>query len=292
MAKQVGKLKKGIEYKKCIECKRDRQLTAHFYSSNSPLFKEDGKVSICKACIQEQVDVTDLNSVKRVLRQLDKPFIAAEWQSSLNSGKEPFGWYLRVISSLNQYKDTTYEDSIEGTVSDIRYKEQNDLITEEDIYEKPTIEVLRKWGTNYSDKEYYELENTWNDMITSNDISTPQHKKQLKYYCQVAILLDRAIDSGDGEIIQKINKQFLDIQKNSGFRPIDKISASESAGVRSFSSIFEEVEKDGFIIPDVLNYEQDIIDKTIVYIANYTRKIMSMEQLIEAPDDVPQVGEE
>lgn len=284
--------KRVIEYKVCIgECKKKKQVDVNFYSSNSPLFP-DGRVSICKSCIQKDLDVTDLNSVKRVLRQLDKPFIPIEWQSCLNSGKEPFGWYLRKISGLHQYNSLTYEDSVEGKVDNHKYKTDNDLITEEDIYDKPTIEVIRKWGTSYSPKEYYELENLWDEMVTSNDISTPQHKKQLKYYCQMSILLDRAIDSNDEGKIGKLNKEFLEIQKNSGFRPIDRVSGSDSSGIRNFGTIFEEVERDGFIEPPEMEFKQDIIDQTIVYLANYTRKLLNMEQLISVPDDAPKVGED
>ncbi len=282
------------EYKTCIgDCKKRMPALVNFYASKSAMFT-DGRVPICKKCILNSINVADVDSVKKVLRQIDKPFIAIEWQKCLESGKEPFGWYLRQISSLPQYKDLGYESSIDGEIDSYSYKVQNDIeLSEDEIYDKPTIEVVRKWGTNYSNKEYYELESTWNEMTSANDISTPQHRKQLIYYCKIAVLLDRAIDSGDPGTIEKINKQFLEIQKNSGFRPIDKKAGSESTGIRSFGVIFEEVERDGFIEPWDINVSQDIVDKTIIYMSNYTRKLLNMDSLYNLDgEDSPQVGDE
>lgn len=282
------------EKKKCTECKKQKTPSTGFYASNSPLFP-DGRVSLCKACVLKNVDVTSVDSVKKMLRQIDKPFIEKEWQSCLNSGKEPFGWYLRKISGLMQHSKLGYEDGVSDSspVIDTKlYKYNNDMLTEDDIYDKPTIDVLRKWGTTFSNKEYYELERLWEEMDRANEISTPQHKEQLKNYCKVATLIARALEENDVKTFQVLNKEFDTIQKNSGFRPIDKKSGSESAGIRSFSTIFEEVERDGFIVPDPLKFPQDIIDKTIIYMLNYQRKLFHMEQLIDVPEDAPYEGDE
>lgn len=281
-----------IKKKRCPECNKEKTLTKEFYASNSPLFP-DGRVNICKACVLKNVDVSDIDSVKKMLRQIDKPFIAKEWQTCLDSGKEPFGWYLRKISGLPQHNKLEYEDGSDGDkINNKVYKYNNDQLTEDDIYDKPTIDVLRKWGTNFSNKEYYELELMWDEMNTANAITTPQHKNQLKNYCKVAVLIARALEENDTKTFQLLNKEFDTIQKNSGFRPIDKKSGSESAGIRSFSSIFEEIERDGFIVPDPLSFEPDIIDRTILYMLNYQRKLLHMEQLVEVPDDAPYEGDD
>lgn len=290
----ANKTKPTTEYKRCIgECKKNKPTLVNFYASKSPMFP-DGRVPICKKCLLDSIDVSDVESVKKILGQIDKPFIAVEWQKCLESGKEPFGWYLRQISSLPQYEDLGYINSKEGIVNAIGYKIQNEMeLSEEEIYEKPTIEVIRKWGTSYSPKEYYELENIWNEMTTANDISTPQHRKQLMYYCKMAVLLDKTIEHGDPGAIQKINKEFLAIQQGSGFRPIDKKGNAELTGIRSFGVIFEEVERDGFIKPWNIEFDQDIVDKTILYMSNYTRKLLNMDSLYDLDgEDSPLVGDE
>lgn len=287
--------KKGTEYKICQgTCRKNKPMIVNFYSSDSVLFN-DGRVPLCKKCIQDQIDVTDINSVKKMLRQIDKPFIATEWQKCLSSGKEPFGWYLRQISSLHQYRGMGYADSIDGEVNTSTYKANNDIaLSEDDIYEKPSIEIIRKWGTGYSTKEYYELESTWNEMDSANDISTPQHKTNLEIYCQLKVKVKRSLEKDDYKTFDMLNKQFAEVQKNSGFRPIDKKSGSESTGLRSFGVIFEEVERDGFIEPWDIEVTQDIVDRTILYMSNYTRKLLNMDTIydLDGEDELPQVGED
>lgn len=266
-------------------------MLSSFYSTNSPM-SPDGKVPICKNCIKSEIDETNVNSVKNMLRQIDKPFIASEWQKCLNSGKEPFGWYLRQISALPQYKNLTYDDSVDGEVNTLEYQKSNDIaITEDQIYEKPSIEILKKWGTGFSNKEYYDLEKTWSEMIRANDISTPQHYDALELYCSLKVKAKRALEADDVKTFQTLNREFNEVQKNSGFRPIDRKSGSESSGIRNFSTIWEEVETDGFIEPWDIEFSQDIVDRTIQYMLNYQLKIMNMGQLAEPPEDTPKVGE-
>lgn len=278
----------SADYKVCADCKVEKRTAANFYKTNSPMFP-DGRVSICKSCIQKQIDVTDINSIKGMLRSIDKPFISEIWQNSLDSGREPFGEYLKMISGLHQYNSLTYDQSVEGEVDDLGYKYTNDEITDEDLYGKPTIETLRKWGTGYSTKEYHELEKTWTDMMTTNDITTPQHIDSLFQYCKLKVLVNRALEENDMKTFETLNKAFAQVQKDSGFRPIDKVSGSESAGVRNFSTIFSEIEKEGFIPPLPLDFEQDVIDATIMHLQNYTRKILDMGKLTGPDGDTPQV---
>lgn len=284
------------DYKTCIKCMKNRVTKVHFYSSDSSMFS-DGRVPICKTCIKSDIDENDINSVKKVLRQIDKPFIYSEWNTAKDSEKETFGSYLRIISSLPQYKGLTYEDSSDSysASSNINYNdyEDNNQIVDEEIPLVISPEVRLKWGAEFSTFEYFKLEKFWDEMTTSNNIETPQHKRQLELYCKINIFIDRAFKDQDFKTFEMLNKQLTNIIKDAGFRPIDKVSGNESAGIRSFSQIFEEVEKEGFITPVPYNgADQDIVDRTIMYLLNYQRRLLNMETLIEPPDDTPKINEE
>ncbi|MCY9737430.1 hypothetical protein M5X17_27395 [Paenibacillus alvei] len=284
-------MSKKNELKTCSKCAKSKVAFREFYATSSPLFA-DGRVPLCKSCFKKELNENDIGSVKRILRQMDKPFIVEEWNRAVASDRETLGTYLRTISSLAQYKDLTYEDSA-GQEEDVidRNHEAPKLNLSDDIYGVPSIDIIRKWGEGYTNREYYELEKTWDEMITANEITTPQHKSQLKLYCTLALKVYAALDTNDISAFEKLNKQFLDVQKNAGFRPIDRKSGDESAGIRNFSVIFEEVERDGFIKPPPLDVPQDIVDATILYMQNYTRKLLDMEKLAKAPDDTPKVGD-
>jgi hypothetical protein len=103
--------------------------------------------------------------------------------------------------------------------------------------------------------------------------------------------MDKALTEGDYAGYEKLSRQFTELQKSSGFRPIDRKSSDEAHGIKSFSQIFAEVESNGYVEPlnvdDVEN--QDIVDRSIQYILNYTRKVLGMEKLSEPPSDTPKI---
>jgi hypothetical protein len=288
--------------KKCIgDCGKEKTLI-NFYASESRMFV-DKKVPLCKECIKKEINDEDLNTVKKILSQIDKPFIESEWFKAKSSDKESFGWYLRQISSLPQYKGMGYKDSIQSKSTALHTKDYERI--EEDDYDEDFEEednisseiilsdtydlgaLKRKWGSGYTPSEYRKLQEYWDDMTTTNNISTPQHKRSLELYCVLNILVDRALKDQDWKTFETLNKQLAVTLKDAGFRPIDKVSGNESAGIRSFSQIFEEVEKSGFIVPAPLEFHQDIIDRTIMYLVNYQRKLLNMGTLDRPPDDTP-----
>ena len=64
--------------KLCCVCNEDRPLS-QFYRSYNPLHS-DGYVPMCKECIKnacynEVTDDVDVESLKNVLRQIDRPFL-------------------------------------------------------------------------------------------------------------------------------------------------------------------------------------------------------------------------
>ena len=87
----------------------------------------------------------------------------------------------------------------------------------------------------------------------------------------------------------KVHTEYQKLLQSSGLRPIDKIGGAEAAGIRSFGQIYEELEKDGFIKPELIEESQDIVDRTIQYILNYTLKLLNKEVLTEPPLDTPKV---
>ena len=105
MSKQIQNLKV------CSMCTRSRSIKNNFYSSASPLFRNDNKVPFCKECLKEMIDVEDLDSVHEVLQAIDKPFLADIWKKAIESKKDTFGEYMRMVCSLHQYKNLTYKNS-------------------------------------------------------------------------------------------------------------------------------------------------------------------------------------
>lgn len=304
----VRPVSKGTVMKTCQgDCKRTISREPNFYVTDNIMFK-DGRIPFCKRCIKEMVDETDINSVKNFLRQVDKPLIIEEWKKCMESDKATVGWYLRQISSLHQYKGMTYEDSNDREKKkqsasksvvreDLEYVEDKvdsvtSIETEDGYVIEITPDIVRKWGSGYSNSQYIELEQTWYDMMRQNKIETVQHKNELKTYCKLLIKRDMALENDEYDDFSKLSQRFNELVKSAGFRPIDKVSGTDEAGLKSFGQITAEVEKDGFIEPaPYTGTSQDIIDKTIMYLLNYQLKLHNMQTLIKPPSDTPKIDD-
>jgi hypothetical protein len=303
----VKKVKKDTsDLKTCTTCNKSLKI-ANFYTSPSELF-HDGYIPYCKPCLKNMVDEEKLETVFRTLQAIDRPFLKDVWKKAKASKNKTFGDYMRMISSLHQYRDLTYANSIFPTPDEDFYDEYDEFMSEEteirneiNEVDRMEVEVIRnpqelraKWG-NYSNREILEMEHTYQEMLLANDISTPQHRKQLQFYCKLSMLMDKALQEKDFGTFEKLSRQFDTLIKSSGFRPIDRKSSDEATGMRNFSTIFQEVERNGFVPPlnTQLVENQDIVDRTIFYYANYVRKLIGMESLSEVPSDTPKLeGEE
>lgn len=269
------------KYKDCVSCGK-KKVSTSFYSSNSKMFG-DGKVPICKLCLSKQVNEDDISTVKDILRQIDKPFIFMVWKSAYESPKDTFGNYMKIINSLPQYKNMTYDDSVDEItnetvdVDDAFEDSLDDDLGESNI--KINSDVKLKFGSGYKNEEYVKMEKFYQDMMATHEITAPQHKEMLIEICKVNIQKDRTLREGDYTSYKKLSDASKTLIADAGFRPADRTTGSEATGIRTFSQIFEEIEKDGFITPVPIHVNEDILDRTIMYIQNYTRRLLNMDVL-------------
>lgn len=140
---------------KCVKCenlKRENQ----FYASSSPL--HNGKVPYCKSCIRKLIDIEKLESVKNVLRMMDKPYIEFLWNSSLDESnrtkKDLFGIYMKNIG-MHQYRDLTWKDSIHDYV---QTNDNNEFEEKSNDHFNVTEEIIERWGEGYTTEEYKQFE--------------------------------------------------------------------------------------------------------------------------------------
>lgn len=280
--------------KTCTSCQKPKVMNS-FYSTNSKMFP-DGKVPFCKNCILDQVDENDISSVKRILRQIDKPFIQMVWASAKNSEKDTFGSYMKMINSLPQYKKMTYEDSVESIIPLTKDEDEEEVddydvdeMETEDGVIKVTQDVRLKFGLGYKNDEYIKMEKFYRDMRATNTIIEPNHIEMLIEICKVNVQKDRALRENNVGDYKKLSDASKTLIADAGFRPADKVSGSEAVGIRTFSQIFLEIEKEGFIEPAPIEVHEDILDRTIMYLSNYTRRLLNMDVLTQPQDDIDEL---
>lgn len=285
---------------KCTgECERELVETK-FYMSDSPMFPS-GRVPLCKDCIKKLINNDDINSVYSVLQVMDIPFFYDYWQACVEKNPtNPFGNYVRMANSrINQFKgarwkDSTFEKNIrkeetQSEISSLKY----DLIGNF----KPTRDMLVRWGTKYSPEQYIKLENFYQDMKLKNNIETPQEEDYLKKLAVISLKLDEELEAGNYSQAKSLGDLFSKYMADSKFRAMDKTEADKTGGIRNFGMIYAEVESDDFIPPwehyrKIKGLTQDIIDKAIMHIENFTLRLNKIEKMTEPPRDTPKLEPE
>lgn len=94
----------------CTSCGIEKSQSTFYKTPNLTSFP-NGVIPICKDCIIKMTDAGDVKSVYSTMKKLDKPFIALIWEG-IRKKKNPIGVYIRTISSLPQYKNFTFADSV------------------------------------------------------------------------------------------------------------------------------------------------------------------------------------
>lgn len=283
---------KNKNKKYCSKCEELKKRDDDFYLACNDIVSSDHRLTICKECLIEIVDYKNTESFIQILRMIDRPFLKSEYDRCLTYDN-PFGEYMKALgmrqNRLKSYEDSQFENLREPvkTANELNKREQFDASNI-----KITQDMIVKWGDGYSNFELQQLEQFYREMIDANDIRTPQHRSQLILFCKVNLEQNKALSEGRTGDFKNLNMQFNKILADSGFRPIDSKSGGESAGIRTFSQIWEEIERDGFIKPAPIKENQDIVDNTVMYIENNTRKLLNINVLSKPPTDTPKVDKE
>lgn len=286
------KPKESIPKKKCQgECKKERSHTL-FFKTTSPLFP-DGMINICRDCVRKEVDIEDVNSVIKFLRQIDKPYVEKYWKTAYSNKEKahPLGAYMRMVNGLNNGMEKTFDDTKSmPTNSDalLAPKEVNSDTIQNikgEVIEF-SDELLEKWGAGYSKSEYLKMEKFYQDMRVTHEIHTPVHVNKLMELAYLTIEQERLRRERDIPNYTKLAAAIDKMESSAGFSPKDRQSIDDATGIRSFSQVFEQVEKKGFRKPPPLTYEEDIYDKSIVSLANYYHRIIGMQILAELPEEM------
>lgn len=276
--------------KVCSSCHKEKSTT-FFFKVDSPMFP-DGMINICRDCVREQVDVESMDSVISFLRQIDKPFIQSYWDESVTNkmGRHPLGEYIRKVNSLSQLKEKNFDnsDGINGVGKiDLSSAKQPDYVenVKGEVIEY-SDDLVNKWGIGYKKDEYLRMEKFYQDMRLTHEIQTPVHVNKLMELAYLTIEQQRLRQERDIANYTKLAKTIEDMEKNAGFRPVDRQGIDGATGIKSFSQIWEEVEKKGFRKPPPPTFDEDIVDAMIVSLANYYNRLVGKQILSEIPDEI------
>ena len=270
-----------------------------YYVSYNPIHTTK-RIPYCKICLKKMIcddkGNVELEKVKKALQIIDKPFIWDLWRISLEDKGDAFGTYLKNLSLKQNrglyWKNSQFEPQLNKELNYDNVK--NNIVNNVSDF-KVTSEIIKRWGNKYEDVEdYIQLENFYNDMKISNNIETAQDIIYLKKLAVISLKMDKALQDGNSSEAKQLGDLFSKYMADSKFRAMDKTDADKTGGIRNFCSIYAEVEKDDFIPPweyyrKIKGISQDIVDKVIMHIENFTLKLNKIEKMTTPPHDTPKL---
>lgn len=257
----------------------------NFYKSKSPMFP-NGRISICKKCLEQMINYDDMNTVYAVFQSIDIPFFYNRWEEMCKKNpKNPFGNYIRMANSgINEFSGARWKDSVFG-------KEDNDIT--EDTVKTPTkrnkisveeLEFLKeKFGEGYLDREYILFEKKYQDLRPSFLLPTTMHEECLREYCIDKVKESLAKAKGNFKEAKEWATMAKEQASSGKLNPSQMSKADLTGGLDTFGQMARLVEQTDEgemmrILPIFMEKPKDKVDITLWMYVNYIRDLRGLEE--------------
>lgn len=256
-----------IKTRTCIKCKQKKPLLDFPYT-NSKFFPQN-HTTICTSCFETLIKSDDLDSVDRLMRHLDLPFNPDIWTRLYeHNGAQTLTAYLNTISD-EAYSALSWRDENAKWAEARQNKTAAQAIK---IIDKAKAAKMRRdWSPEYSDEDLYFLENYYQQILLTQNVSTPILQEMARDLCEIELRIKKGLRAG------------IDIKKDMDARDniikIAQFDASNSKNAADFESIGELMTyyvRQGWH-PNWHTEPQDSVDFTINNIQSYLRRLVNNE---------------
>lgn len=262
--------------KKCIKCKQERPIE-QFQDTPSKFFP-GGKCYICTPCLETMVKQDNLGEVDRLMRWLDLPFDLNKWTQLYAQHKD---------RTLTAYFNLLYDDHYEP----LRWADENErwrLAREEGTIDDEIkalgdakLKKLRKvWSASYSPEELLWLDNFYNNIVATQNVSTPILQEKARDFCEIQLRIKKGMRTGLD--IKKDMDAADNIVKTYHF---EANNAKSAADFESVGELMVYYGKKGWH-PNWHTEPQDSIDFMMENIQNYLKRLVINEgNFVEQVED-------
>lgn len=179
----------------CLKCKINKPIS-EFLPTKSP-FHPGGYTICCMDCLERTIDSSDLAQVDKLCQWIDWPFLPNEWTKLYRSGKDrTLHLYAKLMAEKPQYKNLDWSSTNEKWANAMRAGTMDDNI--EAISEGWLEEMRRKWpaDTDRTVEDYHYLENFYNDLISTQNITSATQRDDAKRLVEVGLAATKKIRQG------------------------------------------------------------------------------------------------
>lgn len=157
------------------------------------------------------------------------------------------------------------------------FQENNDIdaITPE-LTDEDKVYLQLKWGNMYKQTEWVQLEQLYQEMMNSYDITAAGDINTLKLACKASLKANQLMDLGDIEGAQKMSKVYNDYMK-AGKWTAAQNKTEEAEVVDSIGELVAICERDHFIEKYYIDRPKDKVDRVIQDMQKYTHDLVTEE---------------
>lgn len=260
----------------CSMCGTSRTIT-NFYKSYSPLDKSDERLRVCKKCLKEKFDYKNIESIKSMLRMIDKPFNIHLWESA-NTKSDVIGEYFKLINA----KDFRF-DTWENSIFSIEEKDNSIELPQTlsvHLNDTKLLEELKEiYGHGYPDEEYILFEKKFNNLKPSFQLPTTMHVEYLREYCVNKVKETIAKSQGDFKQAKEWAAMAKESAEAGKLKPSQMSKSDLSQGLDGFGQLARMVEEHQDIIPllpKFVRQPKDDVDVTLWLYINYIRDLQGL----------------
>ena len=253
--------------RKCLKCKVEKGLEC-FQPTPSSFFP--GKRSyFCTQCLETMIKQDNLGEVDRLMRWLDLPFDLNKWTQLYAIHKDhTLSAYFNTLLD-DHYEALTWQDENERW----RLARQEGVIDDEiEEINKAKIKRLKKeWAPSYKEDELFFLDQYYNDILGTQNVSTPILKQRAKDLCELTLRVKKGMR--EGVDVKKDMDAISQIVKDCNFTANN---AKSAADFESVGELMVYYGKKGWH-PNWHTEPQDSIDFMMENIQNYLKRLVVNE---------------
>lgn len=256
-----------VKTRKCWKCKQERPEHQFQYTPSN--FFPQHRCFICTPCLETLIAQNNFGEVDRLCRFLDVPFDLNKWSQLYDIHKD---------HTLTAYFNTLLDDhyqSLQWADENERWRlarEENTIDEEIAALSEAKIKKLKKtWSSTYSTDELLFLEDFYNQIIATQNVSTPILQHYARDLCEIELRIKKGLREG------------VDIKKDMDARDniikiahFEATNAKNAADFESVGELMVYYGKKGWH-PKWHMEPQDSVDFCMQNIQNYLKRLVVNE---------------
>ena len=257
----------AVKTRRCLKCRQEKPEFNFQYTPSK--FFPSHRSLICTSCLETMIDQSNLGEVDRLCRYLDVPFDLNKWTSLYAIHKD---------HTLTAYFNTLLDDhyqTLQWADENERWRlarEEGTIDDEIEALNEAKLKKLKKtWSAAYTTDELLFLDNYYNQIIATQNVSTPILQSRARDLCELTLRAKKGIR--EGVDVKKDMDAIENIIKTCHF---EASSAKNAADFESIGELMVYYGKKGWH-PKWHTEPQDSIDFMMQNIQNYLQRLVVNE---------------